>query len=724
MSNQTTDTRPPSPEGIFIEMLPELTFTRREIGGRSSYVCHLEQKGQFYHFGAAEYEAARLLNGQRSIPEVLHELKRVGVDWSPIELGQFGSMLLKCGLARVRGGDSSSHKASNSTTTSPGSRATHPAQLLLRGMGSLISLRVSLFQADPLAAALSRRLGMLFAPRGVIIWLVLVLSALLIGWENRQELGQQLRHVLAPQSWPWMIVMWSIIKVAHEAGHAIAARRQGVRVGRAGITFFLFAPLAWVNVTDAWRLPHRWARTQIALAGVYVELFIAAFAIWVWWFATGEQTRHLAVQVATLAGPATILVNANPLLRLDGYYALSDWLDIPNLRMHGRRQLQGKLEQLLLGRRPAPSRLEPWRAKAASIHALCSVLFQISWMSGLIIAVSVWAWGLGILLAIAALVMWVVIPLTRWLLNLHKAPDWKVVRWRLATASLLMTGCFAIIASIPSPICRRIPAVVRYQDEQIVRASLDGFVTRIHVAAGQTIQVGDLLLEMDNPDLRLQRDELRSQCEVSSIKARKLRREGNTAMSNAELERLASLRRQVAELERQVESLQVRATRSGIVASYDLDALVNQYVHQGAVLMRIGDDQKKELLISIPGADLDSYLTASAQPTARPLRLRGGVNLEVTLRPPQPRATRAIPHPALAATAGGPLAVEPLENAGESSSERTQLVAPHSISVLPLTPTAARCVQAGQQGIVIIGDARSIWQRLCDQLRNALNVTT
>ena len=86
-----------------------------------------------------------------------------------------------------------------------------------------------------------------------------------------------------PSLWLLLLGMWAISKVIHETGHAVAARYHGVQVGKIGILFFFMAPLAYVDVTDAWKLKSRWSRVQIALAGIYLELAVAAIAAWAWW---------------------------------------------------------------------------------------------------------------------------------------------------------------------------------------------------------------------------------------------------------------------------------------------------------------------------------------------------------------------------------------------------------------------------------------------------------
>ena len=309
---------------------------------------------------------------------------------------------------------------------------------------------------------------------------------------------------------PLLIVVWVASKMMHELGHAVCAARHGVQVGRIGVMFFLMAPLAYVDVTDAWKLTRRVRRVQIALAGVYVELAIAGIAAWAWWVLPVGFLKHMAAQVFLIAGPGTLLINANPLLRLDGYYVLSDLLEIPNLRMHGRRQLVGIIESLMFSVPRPKSLLDGWRIPAATIHAVCSVIFQFFWMAGLILAASMWWKGLGIILAVSAFLLWGLLPLIRWtekVWNMRPARLLGLNRVRIGLIGYATLIIMAVhhLSVANSPFARRVPVVVRYQDEQIARASADSFVDAVYATRGQRVAKGMLVMELRQPELELER---------------------------------------------------------------------------------------------------------------------------------------------------------------------------------------------------------------------------
>ncbi|WP_153559336.1 site-2 protease family protein [Roseimaritima sediminicola] len=696
----------PAADAAPVRLRDGLHFRSQPSAGRPAYVCHDTQRGKYYHFGVAELEIARLLDGRRSIEQLAAELQQLGVIWTAEDIAIFLSSLVKNGLAEVVREDGETGGVSP--------EGPPPTPMLPRMLAGLVSQRIPLFAADRAAVRLTAWLHRLFSPLGVVLWSLLVLSGLWQAARHRGEWQGELHQLFSPHAWPLLVGIWLIAKVIHESGHAVAARRQGVRVGNAGVILFMFAPLAYVDVTDAWRLPRRWARMQIALAGVYFELAIAAIAVWVWMLSSDLTLRYVAAQVAVLTGPATLLVNANPLLRLDGYYVLADFLGIPNLRMHGRRMFSGKCQAWLLGREPQPSLLHGWQRTTAFWHAVLSVLFQVIWMSSMVWGILFWAGAIGLVIGAAAVLLWVVLPLQRWIAGLRELPEWPQYRRRLRVVSGGIVMLLVLLACLPSPLGRRIPVVVRYQDEQVARAASDGFVVDVPVRSGDRVRVGEVLVEMDDPSLRARLASLDLDIQATRVRHRKLQNQGEQAMATAQAEQLASLRRQRAEVQRQVDALTVRATRGGRVITPRLQTLRGTYLHQGDEVVRVAEERDKELLAAIDGGDLQGYRQAVESGRSLTARLRGGMTLEVIPSPPAPRASLSVPHPALAASSGGPLALAaPLET--ERGGERT-LVSPHTEAVSPLSPEAAATLRTGQQGMLIIGDTRSLVQRIYQRL--------
>ncbi|QDS96575.1 Peptidase family M50 [Roseimaritima multifibrata] len=726
---KTASTQGPLPGPAALARLhPALHFRKQTTGGQISYVCHDPRRSKYFHFGAIEYEVAIQLDGKKSPHQISANLQDSGIDWTDEEVVNLIASLVRSQLAEVTTEPSSpaakvvaaSEGSSSKGMPAPSTAEKRPRSVQAIGILSLlVSQRIPLFVADPLATRLTRSLHGLFSVWGVLAWSLLIGSGAWCALSNRNEFRGELGQLFSTDAWPLLIVIWVVAKAIHEMGHALAAKRQGVTIGKAGIMFFMLAPLAYVDVTNAWQLRRRWARVQIALAGVYCELAIAAIAIWVWHYSSDVMLRHIAVQVVMITGPATLFVNANPLLRLDGYYALADILQIPNLRMHGRRHLSGLCQQWLLGRPMEPSLLTGWRRPTALLHAFASVLFQIVWMGGLLWGISQWGGILGMLMGIAAFALWVAIPLWRWTVSLHRLPAWPAYRFRLGLLAVIVCVGVGLVATFPSPLGRRIPVVVRYADEQLGRAASDSFIEMVAVSTGQCVQQDQILVRLSDPELQTRHDEIVLEIEATKIKKRILTNQGKQGLATAEEEHLLALDSERSELKRQLESLTLRATRPGIVISADLAKRQGTFVQQGEIVVRVADESTKELLAAIDETDLQAYRAAARIQHPLPVRFRGGQKTEVIPGAPRPRGGLAVPHVALIAGNGGPLATAPLQEsrqADEPSNDSLQLATPHTESISRLSAAESARLRAGQQGMLTIGDSRSLVERLFSHL--------
>ena len=154
---------------------------------------------------------------------------------------------------------------------------------------------------------------------------------------------------LGPANLVWMLACLAGVKVLHELGHALTCHHFGCRCHEIGVLFLVFAPCLYCDITDSWTLPDKRQRMAISAAGIFVELVLASIATLLWW-ATADGLFHaLCLNVMFLCSINTVLLNGNPLLRYDGYYVLSDWLEIPNLWQRSRSVLTERLARLFLG---------------------------------------------------------------------------------------------------------------------------------------------------------------------------------------------------------------------------------------------------------------------------------------------------------------------------------------------------------------------------------------
>jgi putative peptide zinc metalloprotease protein len=250
--------------------------------------------------------------------------------------------------------------------------------------------------------------------------------------------------------------------VIHEFGHGLSCKAFGGEVHEMGALFLCFSPCLYANVSDAWTLPNKWHRIVISAAGIYVELIIAAFATWIWWNSPAEPfINNMALSLMIVCSVSTVVFNANPLMRYDGYYVLADWLEIPNLRDRSNRYLKNVVLEHCLGVEVQP---EPymalWRRCLFVGYAIVSWIYRwvITFSILVFMATFLKPYKLQVisqLLAVAAagsMFGWPLYNLGKSLHRRGRLPDMK--RSKVTISAAIVGAVVLIFLFVPLPVSR------------------------------------------------------------------------------------------------------------------------------------------------------------------------------------------------------------------------------------------------------------------------------
>jgi hypothetical protein len=195
-------------------------------------------------------------------------------------------------------------------------------------------LFIQLFQFDSKwLISLIRPIYQLLFHRAVR-WFLLLGAVLAIWqlWQHPPAFWSQFYLFNHYQNWLWVYVLLTFSTICHELGHVYCCHRYGGKVGAIGLALYFGQLVAYADVSDAWLTPNKWHRIKIALAGIYVEASLTLIALWLWLLLPlADQGAQLAFLFLVVTS-TRISLNLLPLLRLDGYWVLSDWLEEPNLR--------------------------------------------------------------------------------------------------------------------------------------------------------------------------------------------------------------------------------------------------------------------------------------------------------------------------------------------------------------------------------------------------------
>jgi putative peptide zinc metalloprotease protein len=530
--------------------------------------------------------------------------------------------------------------------------------------------RIPLFDPDSLLQRLRPLIRILYSPFGALIWLVTVGAAIKVGLDNSTGLKDQSQGILDPGNIFLLYVGIVITKAVHELGHAFACRRFGGEVHTLGVMFMIFTPVPYVDATSAWSFRNRSERILVGAAGMIQELFLAAIAMFIW-ANTGEGTlHHLAFNMIFLSSATTLLFNLNPLMRFDGYYILSDLLDIPNLYSQATRQLIYLVERFGFGCKKAESEARTRReAVWLTVFGLTGHVYRVIVFSGILLFVADRFLILGIIMAVVCLVSWVIVPTVRLVRYLAASP--KLERNRVRAVSVVACTAAALVVLlgiVPFPNSFRAPGILEAVEHSIIANETPGYLDAILTPTGTEVMKGQQLARFHDQDLEFSLASTRAQLEETrAMELRALQRE--TADLKPLRARLVAITKHLALLEEQHEALTVRARQDGTWIAPDLDKALGSWLARGSplgVVMK-GDAYRFSATVSEREASrLFDHETHTAQ-----VRLRGqaGIALAVSSQVIIPAERDVLPSAALGWRGGGELPVSPQDNSGLRATE-------------------------------------------------------
>ena len=268
---------------------------------------------------------------------------------------------------------------------------------------NLMFMRFPLLDPDPFLVRTLPLVGAVIGRAGAVLWGLVVALALKVVVDNSSALRTQGEGVLAPGNLPLLYLSLVLIKTIHEFGHAYFCRRFGGEVHTMGVMLMIFTPIPYMDASSSWGFRNRSQRALVGAAGMIVELFVAGLAVFVW-AATGAGVLHgLAYNLIFIASVSTVIFNANPLLRFDGYYILSDLLEIPNLSQRAIGQLRHLWERYLFGVKQSESPAHGRREAAwLVVYGIAAGIYRVIVFSGVLLFVADRFLVLGIIMALVA----------------------------------------------------------------------------------------------------------------------------------------------------------------------------------------------------------------------------------------------------------------------------------------------------------------------------------
>lgn len=673
--------------GQRIQLRPGIQLRRQQYRGELWYVVQDPFTNSFYRIRPGARRFLLHLNGSSTVEDAWRRCLQEDRENAPgqTEVIQLLGQLHQASLLQ-------SDLAPDSRQLFERLRRHRQAQV--RGhLSSILFLRIPLWDPDRFLKQLLPFARPVFSWVGLAIWFAVLLLAAKAAIDHRDVLFDRGQDVLAPGNLVLLFGAFFIAKLLHEFGHAFACRVFGGEVHEMGIMLLVFSPVPYMNATAAWAFRERWRRIWVGAAGMYVELFIASLAMFVWANTGTGLINSLAYNIIFVASVSTLLFNLNPLLRFDGYYILSDLAEAPNLHQRSRTQMFSWAEKYLFGLRNPPQPAATRREAAfLGLFGISSSIYRIFVFSLIILFVADKFFGLGLVAAVIGGFALLVLPLYRFTRYLTSEPRLQRHRPRAIGVTTILAGTIlAFLAFFPWPHRTYAPGILQTREQVRVYTATDGYLTEFVVASGSPVHAGDLLVRMISPELELS-------LMAAKARVRQIQLQENVALEHGGVS-LRVLQRQreaaeteLAELTRRLRDLDIRAPLDGIWVSPRLSDMGGELTARGRQIGIIIHPPDYEF-IAVVSQDDSARLFAHDNTTAE-IRLPGQAGHPIAISQLQlvPGRQNVLPSAALGWTANGPVKVQANDPDGLLTAE------PYFKAIARIAPPSAATLLHGQTG--------------------------
>lgn len=641
---------------------------RHNYRGEVWYVLQDHATGRFQRFNTAAYLLIGLMDGERTVQEIWEEVRaRLGEEAPTQEemirlLSQLHAVdVLQCDVPPDTEELLKRFEQRRSVKWKQNIR-------------NPLFMRFSVLDPERFLIRFLPFVRPFFSWLGAILWLVVVGAGIFLAGLHWPELTENITdRVLAPTNILLLWLTFPLLKAFHEFGHAFAIKRLGGEVHEMGIMFLVLTPIPYVDASSASAFRTKWERIMVSAAGMAVELFIAALALFFWVHMEPGAIRSILYNMIFIAGVSSVLFNGNPLLRYDAYYMLGDLLEIPNLGPRGIRYLGYLAQRHLFGLRD----LEPPPSTSSErgwffVYSISSFIYRIAIYTSIVLFIASKFFVAGVLMAGWALVSMIILPAGKGVRFLLSSP--RLVRKRaraILVTSLVLALMGTVISFVPVPLSTRAEGVIWIPEQCFVRAGTEGFIDRLIVASGLNVKKGDPLIECSDPLLPPQIQVLESQLrELGALyDTQVLSDRVQAEITQEEMKHVS------AQLERSREraaELKIHSSAEGTFLSPMAQDLPGRFVRRGELLGYVLDRSTITARVVVPQADVDFVRKRTLGvrirlPEKISQTLRAEINREV------PAATDQLPSRTLSQQGGGEIAIDPRDMLGVKAFQKVFL---------------------------------------------------
>ena len=605
-------------ETLRVRLRPDLIVRPQFYEGMTHYVVKDPLGLKYYRFKAEEYFLLQQLDGRTTLLEVKKAFERkyrpqtITVD----DLVRFCSQLHEAGVAQI--------DTPEQTEVFVKRRRKRIWKKVRGALANILYIKIPIIDPERLLTWMYPYFRWMFTPYFVAFSLLMMCSAGLMVASNWASFMERLPTFQSFFNTRTIIYFWcslAIVKIIHEFGHGLTAKHFGGEVHEMGALLLCLTPALYCDVTDSWLLPNKWHRIWISAAGIFVECFLASLATFAWFYSNPGLFNSLMLATMFLCSVNTVMFNANPLMRYDGYYVLSDFLEIPNLRVKANQFFSYAFQEKVLGLEvPVQSYMPRTRRWLFLTYAITSFLYRwfvtlsiLFFLNKLLKPYKVYS--IGMFFAMWGMIPLVIMPIYQ-IVKFCRTPG-RFRKVKKVRATAFFASAVAIITAIlmiPTPLRVKGTFVIAPADPARVYAYTPGRLVSLNVRDGAMVKKGDLIAQLSNPDKLRERSSLQQELEINRVKAAYFSRskdlEGRRlARQHATL--ADELEPVVSRINNQIASLYLVAERDGQVIGVPKMETTGQWIRPDKMFCEIGDPKKVQAQVIIDQGDIDLLQTGN-----------------------------------------------------------------------------------------------------------------
>ncbi len=632
---------------------------RHTSGDEIRYLLQNHSTGQVYRFTPMVYRVIGMMDGERTVQHLWQQTTEHFGDNGPTQhdilqlLSQlYSADMLVCDVTpdidNLLGRSRASEKA--------------PHNRMLKG--NILFFRLGLIDPEKFLSLTSPLTTLFFSLPFILLSLLVMLGAMTQVFFNWNELTTNMAdRVLTLDNIFLLFITYPLIKVLHEMAHGYAVKHWGGEVHEMGIMMLVFMPLPYVDATSAATFRNKWQRVAVSMAGMYMEMLLAAIAVFFWVALEPGLARAVAYNVILIGGVSTLFFNGNPLIKFDGYYILSDLLNIPNLAQRSLQYL-GFLFNTYILRIPnlRPVILTQHERFWLTFYGIASSVYRLILSVTIILFVMGKYLVIGILLAFFGFYSMLLLPLVRKVRHLLTDTVYHEKRHRslMIVSSLLLMILF-LLTLLPLPYLNVTEGVLWLPEESYLRIKSDGIVKRVVLPSNSSVVQGDILIECYDPLLETKVRILSSQLREYTFRHHAI---SLTDPVEAKIisEQIQDLKQQISSYSEQLDNMTVHSPTDGLFILPTSNDIPGRFLRQGDLVGYILR-KSNTVRIAVPERQVDLIRKNSNNVELRSISkateiYRGKIIREL------PGATNILPSKILGAEGGGSFSIDPLDTTG------------------------------------------------------------